>query len=170
MRDKLGLDTEGDAAVDRALASDFLELLATTASRLSPTLSAPCSTPPTASDAAIKQLLGQNPRYTEWQARWLNRLAQRSPAQLAIMQRANPCYIARNHLVENALEAAVDRGDLAPFERLLGVLAEPFDERPADALLCRTGSGRSHRCLSDFLRDLSLRRQKCFSNNTGGIK
>jgi serine/tyrosine/threonine adenylyltransferase len=31
--------------------------------------------------------------------------------------------------VEEALEAATD-GDLAPFERLVDVVARPFDERP----------------------------------------
>ena len=132
MRDKLGLDAGGDAAVDRALATDFLELLDHEQADFTNAFRALFDAA-NGHDAEIRQLLGQNPRYTEWQARWLNRQAQRSPAQLAIMQRANPCYIARNHLVENALEAAVDRGDLAPFERLLGVLAEPFDERPADA-------------------------------------
>ena len=132
MRDKFGLDAGGDAAVDRALATDFLELLDHEQADFTNAFRALFDAAK-GHDAEIRQLLGQNPRYTEWQARWLNRQAQRSPAQLAIMQRANPCYIARNHLVENALEAAVDHGDLAPFERLLGVLAEPFDERPADA-------------------------------------
>ena len=45
------------------------------------------------------------------------------------MDRVNPVYIPRNHLVEAALAAATD-GDLAPFRRLLDVLAQPFDERP----------------------------------------
>ena len=45
------------------------------------------------------------------------------------MDRANPTYIPRNHLVEEALAAAT-AGDLAPFERLLDVVTHPFDERP----------------------------------------
>jgi uncharacterized protein YdiU (UPF0061 family) len=45
------------------------------------------------------------------------------------MDRVNPVYIPRNHLVEEALAAATG-GDLAPFERLVDVLARPFDERP----------------------------------------
>ncbi len=44
--------------------------------------------------------------------------------------RANPLYIPRNHLVEEALEAASERGDLAPFERLLAVVQNPFEEQP----------------------------------------
>ena len=45
------------------------------------------------------------------------------------MDRVNPVYIPRNHLVEEALAAATD-GDLEPFRRLLDVLARPYDERP----------------------------------------
>jgi uncharacterized protein YdiU (UPF0061 family) len=45
------------------------------------------------------------------------------------MDRVNPVYIPRNHLVEEALAAATE-GDLDPLERLLDVVAAPFDERP----------------------------------------
>ena len=60
-------------------------------------------------------------------------LATSSSERVASMRRANPIYIPRNHQVEAALAAAVERNDLAPFERLLQVLCHPFDERPADA-------------------------------------
>ena len=45
------------------------------------------------------------------------------------MDAVNPVYIPRNHLVEEALAAAT-AGDLAPVERLLDVLARPFEQRP----------------------------------------
>jgi uncharacterized protein YdiU (UPF0061 family) len=45
------------------------------------------------------------------------------------MDRVNPVFIPRNHLVEEALAAATD-GDLAPLERLVEVVSAPFDERP----------------------------------------
>jgi protein adenylyltransferase len=44
------------------------------------------------------------------------------------MDRVNPAYIPRNHLVEEALEAAT-AGDLAPVEALLDALARPYEER-----------------------------------------
>ena len=47
----------------------------------------------------------------------------------AAMDRVNPIYIPRNHLVEEALDAAT-AGDLAPFSRLLDAVTQPFDERP----------------------------------------
>jgi len=47
----------------------------------------------------------------------------------SMMGRANPTYIPRNHLVEEALGAAT-AGDLDPFNRLLDVLKAPYTERP----------------------------------------
>lgn len=45
------------------------------------------------------------------------------------MDRVNPAYIPRNHLVEEALGAATG-GDLDPMFRLLNAVTRPFDERP----------------------------------------
>jgi len=46
-----------------------------------------------------------------------------------VLDRVNPLYIPRNHLVEEAPSAATG-GDLDPFERLLEAVAAPYDERP----------------------------------------
>ena len=46
------------------------------------------------------------------------------------MRAVNPAYIPRNHLVEAALEAAVERRDFGPFEELLEVVARPYEDRP----------------------------------------
>ncbi|KNH16578.1 hypothetical protein ACU18_13125 [Arthrobacter sp. ZBG10] len=62
--------------------------------------------------------------YDAWAARWLAR--QPDPA---LMDRTNPIYIPRNHLVEEALAAAT-AGDLAPFHLLLDAVGSPFTERP----------------------------------------
>ena len=59
---------------------------------------------------------------------WLERWRALAP-DAEVMDRANPVYVPRNQLVEEALDAAT-AGDLAPFERLLEVVARPFDERP----------------------------------------
>lgn len=45
------------------------------------------------------------------------------------MDRVNPIYIPRNHLVEEALTAATT-GDLAPLDRLLEAVSAPYNERP----------------------------------------
>ncbi|MBK0419620.1 YdiU family protein [Leucobacter sp. CSA1] len=59
------------------------------------------------------------------------------------MDRVNPVYIPRNHLVDEALDAATI-GDPAPFETLLGLLTSPFEHRPGFdryALPAPEGSG-----------------------------
>jgi uncharacterized protein YdiU (UPF0061 family) len=73
-----------------------------------------------------------------WLQRWRERTRAvgTSPHELKEALRCtNPIYIPRNHLVEAALAAAVERDDLAPFERLLLVLEHPFDEHAAYSAL-----------------------------------
>ncbi|CAA0134070.1 Uncharacterised protein [Mycolicibacterium vanbaalenii] len=59
---------------------------------------------------------------------WLVRWRDLDPDPDA-MDLVNPVYIARNHLVEEALTAATS-GELAPLGRLLEAIGSPFDERP----------------------------------------
>ncbi|MDP2774813.1 MAG: YdiU family protein [Nocardioides sp.] len=62
--------------------------------------------------------------FDAWTERWLA-LGPDADA----MDRVNPVYIARNHLVEEALDAGTE-GDLGPLERLLEAVTAPYDERP----------------------------------------
>jgi uncharacterized protein YdiU (UPF0061 family) len=47
-----------------------------------------------------------------------------------MMRLANPAFIPRNHVVEAALDAAVERQDFQPFEELLDVVSRPYEDRP----------------------------------------
>jgi len=47
----------------------------------------------------------------------------------AAMDGVNPLYIPRNHKVEEALEAASQRGDLEPTHSLLELFADPYNPR-----------------------------------------
>jgi serine/tyrosine/threonine adenylyltransferase len=70
--------------------------------------------------------------FDAWAERWHTRLEVQGAAPEVVaadLDRVNPVYVPRNHLVEEALAAAT-AGDLGPFERLVDVLARPFDERP----------------------------------------
>ena len=62
--------------------------------------------------------------FDDWMSRW--RALRPDPES---MDRANPIYIPRNHLVEEALTAAT-AGDLHPLVRLLDAVTAPYDERP----------------------------------------
>lgn len=42
----------------------------------------------------------------------------------------NPVVIPRNHRVEEALEAASERGDYQPLQRLLAALSNPYEMTP----------------------------------------
>ena len=66
-----------------------------------------------------------------WLGRWRAAVSARGRDLSSIadgMDRVNPIYIPRNHLVDDALRSATD-GDLEPFERLLEVVTAPFDSR-----------------------------------------
>ena len=67
-----------------------------------------------------------------WLERWRTRRASegRETEAIELMKAANPNVIPRNHLVEAALVAAQERGDMVPFNDLLNVLARPYVTRP----------------------------------------
>jgi uncharacterized protein YdiU (UPF0061 family) len=73
-------------------------------------------------EAARAQVL-DTAAFDAWVGRW-RALAPDADA----MDRVNPVYIPRNHLVEEALAAATG-GNLDPLARLLDAVAAPFDER-----------------------------------------
>ncbi len=65
-----------------------------------------------------------------WLERWRRRLGQQpAPATAESMRGVNPIYTPRNHLVEQALTEASDHADLTLFERLLDVIANPYEQR-----------------------------------------
>jgi uncharacterized protein YdiU (UPF0061 family) len=62
--------------------------------------------------------------FDEWLATW-----RALDPDADAMDRVNPVYVPRNHLVEEALTAATD-GDLAPLHDLLAAVTDPFTPRP----------------------------------------
>ncbi|GAA1325710.1 protein adenylyltransferase SelO [Pseudonocardia xinjiangensis] len=76
-----------------------------------------------------RSLFTEPDAFDAWDARWQARLPRDGTTVAAGMDRVNPVYIPRNHLVEEALTAA-GGGDMAPFRRLVEVVVDPFVERP----------------------------------------
>ncbi len=127
---------EAAARADASLADDWLGLLH--AQGVDFTLGWRRLADAAAGDPApLRALFNEAQALQAWLARWQGRCALEpgvTPDERARqMRRASPWIIARNHQVELALEAATEEGDLAPFERLLAALREPFEERPAFA-------------------------------------
>jgi uncharacterized protein YdiU (UPF0061 family) len=79
--------------------------------------------PPAADDAAAS---------LAWLQRWWRRVRSgpQAPAVIAAaMDAVNPKFVLRNWLAQDAIDAA-HAGDLGKIERLLAVMARPFDEQP----------------------------------------
>jgi uncharacterized protein YdiU (UPF0061 family) len=131
LRRKLGLfiAREGDAA----LAADLLERMAANHADFTLTFRRLCDAAASpAADATVRTLFADPAVYDAWASTWRRRLAEEpvAPERAATMRLANPAFIPRNHIVEAALAAAVERDDFQPFEELLDVVSRPFEDRP----------------------------------------
>jgi uncharacterized protein YdiU (UPF0061 family) len=81
----------------------------------------------------LEQEAYQDPQFVQWLSRWRQRLESSGISghdASQLMQRHNPAVIARNHRVEQALAAAVERQDFRPLQMLLQALSRPYDELP----------------------------------------
>jgi len=128
MRAKLGLVTEQEG--DGALVDDLLRLLAT--HRVDYTILFRRLCRWTAQRDAVRDLFLDRPAFDAWAERYDARLA--AEGSLAVerearMLRANPKFVLRNHLAEQAIRQA-EAGDPGEVRRLLGLLLAPYDEHP----------------------------------------
>lgn len=96
---------------------------------------------------------GNMEKLDEWLPHWQARLTrEKKPAAeiAADMRRVNPYVIPRNHLVEQALEAATIEKDFTPFNRMLEVLSDPHTERDAAGLYAKPASPEQTACHRTF--------------------
>lgn len=118
---KLGLPERDDA-----FAQGFLTLMAENQADFTNTFRRLCDA--AEGDDAVRAEFADPAAFDAWAVEWRARLAGTAPA--AAMRAVNPVLIPRNHLVEEAIAAAVERADLAPFGELTEVLAQPFLAQP----------------------------------------
>jgi uncharacterized protein YdiU (UPF0061 family) len=130
MRAKLGLT--GDEEADLNLANGFLTALNdekadyTLAFRY-------LADAAQGNEEPMRALFAEPSAYDNWSEHWRARLAREAAtpaARAQAMRRVNAGFIPRNHRVEEALSAAVERGDYSAFETLLKILSRPFDDQP----------------------------------------
>jgi len=80
----------------------------------------------------LKGLFNSTTDLDDWLSFWINR-SDKEPlnldARITLMNSVNPIYIPRNHIVEAALQAAEKESNYEPFEILMQVLENPFEER-----------------------------------------
>jgi len=148
LRRKLGLFTEQDG--DEALAEDLLQKMAANQADFTQTfrrLGDAAASP--AADGEARALFTDPRAFDSWAHGWRQRLARENVAphdRAASMRVANPIYIPRNHLVQAAIDAAVERRDFQPFEELLEAVTHPAEDHPAWTLYATPA--RPEQCVS----------------------
>ena len=135
MRRKLGLAEAHDG--DDELAQDLLKRMADNEADFTLTFRRLSELGESASEAdePLRELFADPASIDAWLIRWRERLGgeERSPAERRdAMRSANPAFIPRNHRIEEVIQAAVGEGDFGPFEKLLEVLATPFEDQASN--------------------------------------
>jgi uncharacterized protein YdiU (UPF0061 family) len=125
MRGKLGLATEEDG--DGELIQSLLDLLQANEVDFTRAFRALSE-----DEGAFTALFPEPTGPSQWLSRLRQRAAREAasdPERLRMMRAVNPVYIPRNHLIEEAISAAAERGDFQPFEALLNVLSHPYERQ-----------------------------------------
>jgi uncharacterized protein YdiU (UPF0061 family) len=125
IRSKLGLFNEEEG--DSSLMSDFLACLQRCGADYTNSFRA------LATELQPDFPLFHDPGFAAWRQRWQERLSrqpQTAEESRRLMRSRNPAVIPRNHRVEEALAAAVERDDYTVLENLLRVLSRPYDDLP----------------------------------------
>jgi protein adenylyltransferase len=135
MRRKLGLFTEEDG--DLALIRGLLDTMQRGAADFTRTFRRLCAAAESvAGDAAMDGMFADPAGFRQWSSVWRTRLArepQPGSEHAAFMRLVNPAVIPRNHRIEEAIVAAVERGDYTPFGTLTAVLSRPYEDSEAGA-------------------------------------
>ncbi len=77
----------------------------------------------------LNGLLLTHPQWHDWLARWQTQLSKQTISQhrlLAQLRQTNPVMIPRNHLVEQAIDAAEHDANFEPFNKLLKAVTNPY--------------------------------------------
>src|ERR1700733_10720072 len=129
---KLGLFTEREG--DAELGQDLLTRMAANRADFTLTFRRLCDAAAgPEGDEGVRALFADPSAYDSWAVGWRRRLEEEAgprQARAAAMRMANPAFIPRNHMVEAALNAAMERQDFQPFEELVDVVSRPYEDRP----------------------------------------
>ncbi|MDO9404480.1 MAG: YdiU family protein [Polaromonas sp.] len=128
MRAKLGLPDVQDE--DHALVESTFRLLASNRVDYSIFWRRLNRFTPESGHEPVRDLFFDRESFNAWAGQYSARLQGVDPtARAALMQAANPKFILRNHLGEEAIRAA-RQGDFSGVDTLLALLQSPFEEHP----------------------------------------
>jgi len=132
LRRKLGFLTEREG--DAQLAEELLDRMRANQADFTLTFRRLCEAAiGPEGDVGVRALFAKPEEYDSWASAWRSRLDEEAcsgQARAAAMRAVNPVFIPRNHRVEAALQASVQRNDFQPFEELLDVVSRPYEDRP----------------------------------------
>lgn len=137
MRNKLGIDA-ADEADDLALIGGLMKLLQDNRLDYTNSLRALAYLEPGSTHFSLRDECANTAQFDAWYQAFLQRLTHVKDSSLWQQRRAaaNPKYILRNYLAQEAITAA-EAGDNQPLEHLYQVLRNPFDEQPDMAQYAR---------------------------------
>ena len=97
--------------------------------------------------------INSNTDFMQWYKKWKTHILKNNTLKEAkhLMKKYNPVFIARNHLVDEAIEKAVN-GNIVPFNKLLEILSKPYQHRYG---------------LEKFLRPPTQEFEECFQTYCG---
>jgi uncharacterized protein YdiU (UPF0061 family) len=129
----LGDAREGDVA----LAEDLMSRMADNQADFTLTFRRLCEAVDEDSRAgeSVRSLFEKPQAFDDWAVTWKRRLDSEGRSRAEVrkdMRAVSPAFIPRNHLIEEVIQAAVGEGDFEPFERMVEVLASPYDEQPGN--------------------------------------
>src|SRR5688572_16410133 len=136
MRAKLGLFTREDE--DEALVNDLLAWMRRRSADFTNTFRS------LTNGRLVSDSIDPDPELEAWHRRWEARRGRQLQSHVEadrLMRQHNPAFIPRNHKVEEALTAATSRNDFTVMERLLEVLATPYDHERDLPMFSAPGSG-----------------------------
>ena len=83
-------------------------------------------------DSSFKQQFLEHNQISNWLKEWKELIKDQDLAKKEIvlsMESSNPVFIPRNHLIERAIEAAVENNDFSEMKTLLTILSKPYEEQ-----------------------------------------
>ena len=137
---KIGLEAEPADNVQLAL--DLMDLMRDNTADMTLVFRGLCglSAAGAEHDEPVRALFDDPSAFDGWAQRWRRHLEAEGRDEAdrqAAMRRVNPAFILRNHLAQQAVDAAIERLDFAPMRRLQAVLARPYDDQPEAADLAQ---------------------------------
>ncbi|WP_175638071.1 protein adenylyltransferase SelO [Metabacillus schmidteae] len=131
MRSKLGIYNE--EAEDLALVENLLNIMEKYRADYTNTFRA------LTFDNTDEIALADKEEFKKWYDQWKERQGRQKESKtesVELMKRSNPAVIPRNHRVEEALEAAVEKDDYQVMDQLLEALSNPYAHSPHQSKYC----------------------------------